>query len=123
LNPRESCGRVADTDAERWKNVTPGRRSGHTSVSSRGQSRWITRSINEGSSDASLVFDAGLAHAGIGTGDARRELRVSEEPRTSPRGRDARTEHFTTVKKAREHPSTHVVERVPKPGYGDTKKK
>ena len=42
---------------------------------------------------------------------------------TSPRGRDARTGHFTTVKKAREHASTHVVERVPKPGYGDTKKK
>ena len=45
------------------------------------------------------------------------------EPRTTPRGRDARTGEFTTVEKARERPNTHVVERVPKPGYGDTKKK
>ena len=29
---------------------------------------------------------------------------------------------FTTVKEARDEPKTHVVERVPKPGYGDTKK-
>ena len=48
---------------------------------------------------------------------------MAKEPRTSPRGRDARTGHFTTVKEARQHPSTHVVERVPKPGHGDTKKK
>jgi hypothetical protein len=48
---------------------------------------------------------------------------MSKEPRTSLRGRDAETGHFTTVKEAREHPKTHVVERVPKPGYGDTKKK
>jgi len=43
--------------------------------------------------------------------------------RTTPRGRDAKDGQFTTVKEAREHPSTHVVERVPKPGHGDTKKK
>jgi hypothetical protein len=43
--------------------------------------------------------------------------------RTTPRGRDARTGEFTTVDKARENPRTHVVERVPKPGHGDTKKK
>lgn len=43
--------------------------------------------------------------------------------RTTPRGRDARDGQFTTVKEARQHPRTHVVERVPKPGYGDTKKK
>jgi hypothetical protein len=83
--------------------------------------------------------DSGRKHAGTGTADARSGLYDSEivfdrlnphwedlvakEPKTSPRGRDARTGHFTTVKKAREHPSTHVVERVPKPGYGDTKKK
>jgi hypothetical protein len=28
---------------------------------------------------------------------------------------------FTTVEEARQHPKDHVVERVPKPGYGDTK--
>ena len=48
---------------------------------------------------------------------------MSKESKTTTRGRDARTGHFTTVEKAREHPNTHVVERVPKPGYGDTKKK
>ena len=48
---------------------------------------------------------------------------MAKEPRISSRGRDAKTGHFTTVKEARQHPSTHVVERVPKPGYGDTKKK
>ena len=42
--------------------------------------------------------------------------------RTTPRGRSARTGRFTTVKKAQQHKSTHVVERVPKPGHGDTKK-
>jgi len=48
---------------------------------------------------------------------------MSKSPRTTTHGRDARTGEFTTVKEAREHPKTHVVERVPKPGYGDTKKK
>ena len=43
--------------------------------------------------------------------------------RTTTHGRDARTGEFTTVKEAKQHPNTHVVERVPKPGYGDTKKK
>lgn len=35
-------------------------------------------------------------------------------------GRDARTGELTTVAEARSHPSTHVVERMPKSGYGDT---
>jgi hypothetical protein len=43
--------------------------------------------------------------------------------KTTLRGRNARDGQFTTVKEARQHPNTHVVERVPKPGYGDTKKK
>lgn len=41
--------------------------------------------------------------------------------KTSLRGRSAKTGQFTTVKKAQQYKSTHVVERVPKPGYGDTK--
>ena len=48
---------------------------------------------------------------------------MANEPQTLPRGRDARTGQFTTVEEAQQHPSTHVVERVPKPGYGDTMKK
>ena len=38
-------------------------------------------------------------------------------------GRDAKTGQFIPVKEAKRRPSTTVVERVPKPGYGDTKKK
>jgi hypothetical protein len=43
--------------------------------------------------------------------------------KTVPHGRNANTGKFTTVEKARNSPSTHIVERVPKPGFGDTKKK
>jgi len=49
-------------------------------------------------------------------------IRRRSDAVTTTRGRDARTGAFTTVKTARQHPKTHVVERVPKPGYGDTKK-
>lgn len=48
---------------------------------------------------------------------------MSNKSKTSLRGRNAGTGRFTTVEKARRQESTHVVERVPKPGYGDTKKK
>ncbi len=40
--------------------------------------------------------------------------------KTSLRGRDASTGQFITVKEARDRPKTTTVERVPKPGYGDT---
>jgi len=43
--------------------------------------------------------------------------------KTTPRGRDARDGQFTTVKWAKDHPNVAVVERVPTPGNGDTKKK
>lgn len=36
-------------------------------------------------------------------------------------GRNARTGRFTTVREAEKKSNTHVVERVPKPGFGDTK--
>jgi hypothetical protein len=48
---------------------------------------------------------------------------MAKESRTTLRGRDAKTGEFIPVKEARERPSTTVVERVPKPGHGDTKKK
>lgn len=48
---------------------------------------------------------------------------MAEKSKTITRGRDAKTGEFTTVEEARRHRSTHVVERVPKPGYGDTKNK
>lgn len=38
-------------------------------------------------------------------------------------GRNAETGELTTVKEAREHPKTHVVERMPKVGHGDTGRK
>lgn len=52
-----------------------------------------------------------------------KETGMSTGSKTTPRGRDAGSGQFTTVKEAKDHPRTHVVERVPKPGYGDTKKK
>ena len=45
----------------------------------------------------------------------------SNRGKTSLRGRDAKTGEFLTVKEARQRPNTTTVERVPKPGYGDTK--
>lgn len=51
------------------------------------------------------------------------EAPVAKESKTFPIGRDAKTGELTTVKEAREKPSTHVVERMPKAGHGDTKKK
>jgi hypothetical protein len=48
---------------------------------------------------------------------------MSKESKTTLRGRDAETGEFTTVEEARRHPKDHIVERVPKPGYGDTDNK
>lgn len=45
---------------------------------------------------------------------------MAKESKSFKLGRDARTGEFTTVRKARDHPNTHIVEHVPKPGYGDT---
>ena len=42
--------------------------------------------------------------------------------KTFPIGRNAGSGRFTTVRQAEKRPSTHVVERVPKAGHGDTKK-
>ena len=46
---------------------------------------------------------------------------MAKETKTVTRGRDAKTGEFVPVDYARKHPATTVVERVPKPGYGDTK--
>jgi hypothetical protein len=40
--------------------------------------------------------------------------------KTTPRGRDSGNGKFITVKEANRRPKTTTVERVPKPGYGDT---
>lgn len=48
---------------------------------------------------------------------------MSKDSKTSLRGRDAKTGHFIPVEQARRQPEKTVVERIPKPGYGDTKKK
>ncbi len=46
----------------------------------------------------------------------------SKTPKTHQSGRNAGTGLFTSVEQARRHPSTHVVERVPNPGRGDTER-
>lgn len=44
----------------------------------------------------------------------------SKTPKTHQSGRDAGNGQFTSVAQARRHPNTHIVERVPNPGHGDT---
>ena len=48
---------------------------------------------------------------------------MANERKTFDVGRDSKTGHFITVKEADQRPNTTTVERVPKPGYGDTKRK
>ena len=43
--------------------------------------------------------------------------------KTTKIGRDSGSGQFIPVKEAERRPKTTTVERVPKPGYGDTKKK
>lgn len=45
---------------------------------------------------------------------------MSKDNKTVTRGRDAKTGHFIPVEQARRNRDTSVVERVPKPGHGDT---
>jgi hypothetical protein len=42
--------------------------------------------------------------------------------KTVPHGRDSGTGQFIPVKEAIRRPSTTTVDRIPKPGYGTTKK-
>jgi hypothetical protein len=42
---------------------------------------------------------------------------------THKKGRDSRTGQFITVKEAIRRPSTTTVDRIPNPGYGNTRKK
>lgn len=46
---------------------------------------------------------------------------MSKESKTFRVGRNANTGELTTVAKARRYPTTHIVERMPKKGRGDTK--
>lgn len=48
---------------------------------------------------------------------------MSKDSKTFPIGRDSKTGEFIPVKDAKARPSTTTVERMPKPGHGDTKKK
>ena len=46
---------------------------------------------------------------------------MSKESKTFLIGRNAKTGKLASVKIARQHPNTYIVERMPKAGYGDTK--
>jgi len=48
---------------------------------------------------------------------------MAAKTKTFPLGRDAKDGRFTTVKEAKDNPRDHIVESIPKAGYGDTKKK
>ncbi len=45
---------------------------------------------------------------------------AKNKPTTRLAGRDANSGQFIPVDKARQRPSTTVVERLPLPGHGDT---
>lgn len=45
---------------------------------------------------------------------------MSKETKTFPLGRDSKTGEFIPVKEAERRPNTTTVERIPKPGNGDT---
>ena len=49
-----------------------------------------------------------------------RDYTMSKDSKTTTKGRDAGSGRFIPVEQARRNPSTSVVERVPKPGRGDT---
>lgn len=49
------------------------------------------------------------------------ETTMAGQRKTFDIGRDSRTGKFIPVKEAERRPSTTTVERVPKPGFGDTK--
>lgn len=49
------------------------------------------------------------------------EANMAKDSKTFLVGRNAETGRLTTVQEARAHPKDHVVERMPKPGRGDTK--
>jgi hypothetical protein len=46
---------------------------------------------------------------------------VAKSPKTFPIGRNSETGRLTSVAKAQASPKNHQVERMPKPGRGDTK--
>ncbi len=46
---------------------------------------------------------------------------ATNERKTFDIGRSSKTGQFIPVKEAERRPNTTTVERVPKPGYGDTK--
>ena len=51
----------------------------------------------------------------------RKEVIQVAENKTFKVGRDSKSGEFIPVKVAERRPNTTTVERVPKPGYGDTK--
>jgi hypothetical protein len=50
-----------------------------------------------------------------------RSKEMVRETKSFPIGRNAKTGRLTSVEYAQRHPKTHVVERMPKPGRGDSK--
>lgn len=46
---------------------------------------------------------------------------MKKETKSFPIGRNAETGRLTSAQYAKEHPQTHVVERMPKSGRGDSK--
>jgi hypothetical protein len=63
-------------------------------------------------------------HRGLRQSDAgERSSSMANDRKTFDVGRDSKSGQFIPVKEADRRPNTTTVERVPKPGYGDTKRK
>jgi hypothetical protein len=52
-----------------------------------------------------------------------RSIPMANDRKTFDVGRDSKSGQFIPVKEADRRPNTTTVERVPKPGFGDTKSK
>jgi hypothetical protein len=63
--------------------------------------------------------DGGLTSSDAGE----RSVQMANDRKTFDVGRDSKNGQFIPVKEADHRPNTTTVERVPKPGYGDTKSK
>lgn len=48
---------------------------------------------------------------------------ANKPPQSRPGARDSKTGEFIKIKEAERRPATTQKERIPNPGFGDTKKK
>ena len=71
---------------------------------------------------AGTPYGTSVLRVEVAAAIANREIPMAtNERKTFDIGRSSKTGQFIPVKEAERRPNTTTVERVPKPGYGDTK--